>query len=101
MSSGIVKWFNQTKGYGFLEPSDGGGPDVFVHMVAVERAGLDGLQAGQRVEFETELGRNGKMQVKTLRIVGPQPPEAAQPPLDIGAGSKWRERSAPRYGEEF
>ncbi len=59
MATGTVKWFNSQKGYGFIAPSTGG-PDVFVHISAVERAGLSGLNEGQTVEFETEVGRNGK-----------------------------------------
>ena len=51
MASGTVKWFNATKGYGFIQPS-GGGQDVFVHISAVERAGLSSLNEGQQVEFE-------------------------------------------------
>ena len=61
MPVGTVKWFNSTKGYGFIQP-DSGGPDVFVHISAVQRAGLAGLQEGQRVSFELEKDkRSGKM----------------------------------------
>lgn len=58
MATGTVKWFNSQKGYGFIEPSDGG-KDVFVHISAVQRAGLDSLEEGQKVNFEvvTERGR--------------------------------------------
>lgn len=51
MAVGIVKWFNTTKGYGFIQPEDGGG-DVFVHVTAVQRAGLDRLEEGQRIRYE-------------------------------------------------
>lgn len=51
MAVGIVKWFNTTKGYGFIQPEDGGG-DVFVHVTAVQRAGMDKLSEGQRVRYE-------------------------------------------------
>ena len=52
MASGTVKWFNPTKGYGFIQPSSGGGKDVFVHISAVEKAGLSTLNDGQQVEFD-------------------------------------------------
>ncbi len=65
MATGTVKWFNQTKGYGFIEPSDGG-KDAFVHISAVERAGLNGLRDGQKVEYELVDGRNGKASAENL-----------------------------------
>jgi cold shock protein len=59
MPTGTVKWFNPTKGYGFIQPSGGGGKDVFVHISAVERAGLRSLNEGQSIEYElqSECGR--------------------------------------------
>ena len=59
MATGTVKWFNADKGYGFIAP-DNGGEDVFVHITAVQRAGLDGLNDNQKVGFEVETGRNGR-----------------------------------------
>lgn len=59
MSTGIVKWFNATKGYGFIKPDDGGS-DVFVHIRAVEKAGYTGLAEGARISFELKTGSSGK-----------------------------------------
>ena len=59
MASGVVKWFNATKGYGFIAPADGG-KDVFVHISAVERAGQKSLQEGQQIQYELVEGRNGR-----------------------------------------
>ncbi|MFC3058269.1 cold-shock protein [Paenirhodobacter populi] len=67
MATGTVKWFNSTKGYGFIAPENGGA-DVFVHISAVERAGLRGLNDGQAVSFELETGRNGKQSAVNLKI---------------------------------
>jgi cold shock protein len=66
MARGTVKWFNPTKGYGFIQPS-GGGRDVFVHISAVERAGLSSLNEGQTVEFEIESNR-GKDAAVNLKV---------------------------------
>jgi CspA family cold shock protein len=68
MAEGIVKWFNAQKGYGFITP-DSGGIDVFVHISAVERAGLTGLAEGQAIMFETEPGRSGKPSAVNLRLL--------------------------------
>ncbi len=69
MANGTVKWFNSTKGYGFIAPDDGGN-DAFVHISAVERAGLDSLAEGQQVEYELQSGNNGKSSAENLSIVG-------------------------------
>jgi cold shock protein len=66
MASGTVKWFNPTKGYGFIQPADGG-KDVFVHISAVQRAGLTSLNEGQRVEFELVSNR-GKASAENLKV---------------------------------
>ncbi len=69
MATGTVKWYNSTKGYGFIEPSDGG-KDVFVHVSAVEGAGLRGLDEGQKVSFEVERDRRtGKESAGQLKAV--------------------------------
>jgi CspA family cold shock protein len=59
MANGTVKWFNSTKGFGFIQP-ESGGKDVFVHISAVERAGLTGLADEQKVTYEVEAGRDGR-----------------------------------------
>jgi cold shock protein len=66
MATGTVKWFNPTKGYGFIQPS-GGGKDVFVHISAVERAGLNSLNEGQTIEYQIESNR-GKESAVDLKI---------------------------------
>ncbi len=67
MATGTVKWFNTTKGYGFIQPDDGGA-DVFVHISAVERAGLRGLNEGQKVNYDLEQDRrSGKMAAGNLQ----------------------------------
>ncbi len=66
MSTGTVKWFNPTKGYGFIQPQ-GGGQDVFVHISAVEKAGLSTLNEGQQVEFEIVSNR-GKSSAENLKV---------------------------------
>ena len=65
MATGTVKWFNPTKGYGFIQP-DEGGPDAFVHITALEASGIDALNEGAKVEFELEVGRNGKQAAANL-----------------------------------
>jgi len=66
MSSGTVKWFNAQKGYGFIQPDDGS-KDVFVHISAVERAGLRGLNEGQKVSYDLERGQQGKTSAVNLQ----------------------------------
>jgi len=67
MTTGTVKWFNPTKGYGFIEPEDGG-KDAFVHISAVQRAGMDTLTEGQKVNFELQEGHNGKSSAENLSV---------------------------------
>lgn len=66
MATGTVKWFNTTKGYGFIEP-EGGGKDVFVHISAVERSGLTGLADNQKVTFELVEGRDGRQMAGDIK----------------------------------
>ncbi|MGG7644425.1 cold-shock protein [Rhodovulum sp. YNF3179] len=68
MPTGKVKWFNTTKGYGFIAPDDGG-KDVFVHISAVERAGLTGLRDNQAVSFDMEQGRDGRSAAGNLQAL--------------------------------
>ena len=68
MTTGTVKWFNSAKGFGFIEP-DEGSKDAFVHISAVERAGLSGLNEGQRVQYELQSGNDGKSSAENLSIV--------------------------------
>ena len=67
MASGTVKWFNPTKGFGFIQPDDGS-KDVFVHISAVERAGLRSLIDGQKLTFAIEQGQNGKSSAVNLSV---------------------------------
>lgn len=67
MANGTVKWFNATKGFGFIEPASGG-KDVFVHISAVERAGLTGLADNQKVTYDVESGRDGRESAGNLQL---------------------------------
>ncbi len=67
MTTGTVKWFNATKGYGFIQPDDGS-KDAFVHISAVERAGLKSLREGQKVNYELLAGKNGKTSAENLQV---------------------------------
>jgi CspA family cold shock protein len=68
MATGTVKWFNETKGFGFIAP-DGGGNDVFVHISAVQRSGLTGLADNQKVSYELQEGRDGRQSAVDLTLV--------------------------------
>jgi CspA family cold shock protein len=67
MATGTVKWFNPNKGFGFIQPDDGG-KDAFVHISAVERSGLSSLQEGQKVEYELAPGRDGRSAAENLVV---------------------------------
>ena len=66
MATGKVKWFNSQKGFGFIQPINGGA-DVFVHITAVERAGMDGLQEGQTLNYDLEQGQRGRVSAINLK----------------------------------
>ena len=68
MPRGTVKWFNADKGYGFIQP-EGGGQDVFVHISAVERAGLTGLNDNQKIAYELQSGRDGRASASDLKLL--------------------------------
>ncbi len=68
MANGTVKFFNSTKGFGFISPDDGG-KDAFVHISAVERSGLSGLADGQKVSYELEAGRDGRESATNLELL--------------------------------
>ena len=68
MATGTVKWFNAVRGYGFIEPDDGG-KDVFVHISALERAGLSGIREGQKIEYEIVPGHGGKSSAENLVVI--------------------------------
>ena len=68
MANGTVKWFNATKGFGFIEPEDGS-KDAFVHISSVERAGLTSLREGQKVSYDLQPGQNGKTSAENLSII--------------------------------
>lgn len=68
MANGTVKWFNATKGFGFIEPEDGG-KDAFVHISALERSGIGPLQDGQKVTYELVAGRDGKEAAEEIKLL--------------------------------
>ncbi len=67
MTVGTVKWFNPSKGYGFIEPTDGS-KDVFIHISALERAGIGSLNEGQKIEYELVPGNNGKSSADSVKL---------------------------------
>ncbi len=68
MAIGTVKWFNPTKGFGFIAPEDKG-KDVFIHISALEKAGISGLSEGQKIEYELAAGRDGRSSAENIRLV--------------------------------
>jgi len=68
MAKGTVKWFNPAKGFGFVEPEDKG-KDVFIHISALERAGISGLTEGQKIEYELGAGRDGRTSAEKVKLL--------------------------------
>jgi cold shock protein len=68
MATGTVKWFNATKGYGFIQP-ESGGKDIFLHVSALERAGINGIADGQRVQYDLETGRDGRASAGNITLL--------------------------------
>src|SRR5262249_22151227 len=94
MATGTVKWFNTAKGFGFIQPDDGGS-DVFVHVSAVEQAGLRGLNEGDQVQFELEQDRrSGKLSAGQLVVTG----QGAAPARRSGGGGGGFERRGGGFG---
>src|SRR3978361_1848351 len=90
MATGTVKWFNGAKGFGFIQP-DEGGPDVFVHISAVERAGLAALNEGQKITYELEKDpRSGKTAAGQLQAGRKEPPSGQAPRFWEGPASRRR-----------
>jgi CspA family cold shock protein len=85
MPVGVVKWFNESRGYGFITP-DGGGKDVFVHSTAIKGTGHKNLQEGQRVEFEITQGPKGPQAENVTSITGGSPQQEAQGAAPIEGG---------------
>ena len=69
MTTGIVKFFNSAKGFGFITPDGGGGKDAFVHVSALERAGINSLNEGDKVSYDLESGRDGKVSAVNLKVL--------------------------------
>ena len=91
MPTGTVKWFNPTKGFGFIEPEDGGA-DIFVHISAVEQAGLSALHDGQKVQYEREADRTGKHSATQLEVLGGGEAPAPRAPRPPQGGGGFRPR---------
>ncbi len=85
MTTGTVKFFNPDKGFGFIEPEDGS-KDAFVHISAVERAGLSSLSEGQKVSYELQPGQQGKSSAENLSVI--ESPRKAPPPTPVGGGRR-------------
>ena len=90
MPIGTVKFFNQSKGYGFIAP-DGGGQDAFVHMSAVERAGMMGLRENQRISYDLEQDQRGKLKAANLRDANESAANDSGPEQDSTAGQPVQE----------
>ena len=95
MTTGTVKWFNRVKGYGFLKP-DGSDDDVFVHISAVEKAGLRSLLDGQKVSFETIKGEDGRVSAEDLKVED----DASKVEDDASSETPAKDEKAPESKDE-
>jgi CspA family cold shock protein len=98
MATGTVKWFNPAKGFGFIQPAEGGA-DVFVHISAVERAGLQHLADGQPVTYELVEGKGGKSSAENIELNGPAPEGSSRPRSSGGFGGDRPRGGGGGYGD--
>ncbi len=92
MAHGTVKWFNESKGYGFISPDDGS-HDIFVHITAVQSSGLDKLDEGQKLEFELHQRGDGRTFAQAMKLISDEPADDAEGTADGDADDEEEESS--------